>query len=323
MFEPSKQLTQEFDRELIDHFYRPKFASFRYFSFDKSCFEQRAFIQEVIAAHSILMLSLDCDQFKPIYSDLKDRIVKSCTITATFGEGRFQELKEFIRSWSIEFFKSKGITTFTTPFICNPSCFAGVAPPIASRSTIVCSDFAFLQLAEEHAYSKFFMDMSKQPFKEILKEWGYEFVDSPQPGDLVVYFNDEQAEHFGVWNHNGNVVSKWGEGLVHEHPLHLVLKAYGEKVVFCRKPLYKEILQELASRTEDSAEDLCAHFKNLIIDKAKVCHKNSFALYFFEEWNKQFSEIVAGFPKDSTANQVIETLEKVAKEIPFDISRCV
>jgi hypothetical protein len=53
-------------------------------------------------------------------------------------------------------------------------------------------------------------------------------------GDLIMYFNDGQWKHVGLWQLNGRVESKWGLGLLYNHETWEVPKYYGDAVRFFR-----------------------------------------------------------------------------------------
>lgn len=313
---------QESDRKLITHFYKPTCLNYRYFTLEASVFSKEKFIQEINSLFKSIISSSVEEEYKPIYESLKTKIVNSCNFTSTTDFGRYEEFQALVGAWMDEFFNANGINTLAKSFICDPSCFEGLSPPITSKPMIVCSDFAFLQLGEENANSTFFSDMpSNALFKNVLADWGYHLVDLPEPGDLVVYFDkDGVAEHFGIWNNNGKVVSKWGwKGSVYEHPIHLVPSSYDDSVVFYRKPLYQEILQELDQHSGGAVEDLHLYFQQLIKRKLLCCHKDSFADYFYREWGDQCSRALTNLGADEKIEQMLEKIEKIAKNISFDI----
>lgn len=127
------------------------------------------------------------------------------------------KLETILSQWRHEYYKRAEVIFIQDSFPCTASHFLGTAPKIAERTSppIVCSDYAFLQFAEEGAYSSFLCDMPVETcYLKILEEWGYMLVRSPSPGDLVVYGNIDNkcftALHYGIWNNRGKVVSKWG-----------------------------------------------------------------------------------------------------------------
>lgn len=82
----------------------------------------------------------------------------------------------------------------------------------------------------------------KNPF-ELLQEWGYRMVDSPDEGDLIVYLNYEpdagepKVSHTGTFQSNGTVLSKLSmqDPEIWQHDLNKITAHYGNLVVFFRK----------------------------------------------------------------------------------------
>jgi hypothetical protein len=77
----------------------------------------------------------------------------------------------------------------------------------------------------------------------FLKEHGYISVDTPRPGDIIGYGLVESIdfpkitvfEHFGIYEGDGVVTSKFGTGHVFRHPWSKVPLKYGGHVAFFRK----------------------------------------------------------------------------------------
>lgn len=59
----------------------------------------------------------------------------------------------------------------------------------------------------------------------------------PLPGDVVVYFagSQDNAQHFGIFEGNGIVVSKFAMGPLVRHPLELVPITFGDRYIYLRK----------------------------------------------------------------------------------------
>ena len=81
----------------------------------------------------------------------------------------------------------------------------------------VCYDFAFYQLNEEKSFPYIFNSALFQWPADLfndtinfLAKWGYDEVKEPSSGDLVVYSHKGISQHFGIWTHDGNVISKLG-----------------------------------------------------------------------------------------------------------------
>lgn len=60
-------------------------------------------------------------------------------------------------------------------------------------------------------------------------------TDSPQRGDLVIYWNDEGPKHFGIYLEHDLIESKWGDNPVFRHPFFYAPAKYGNKIIFYRK----------------------------------------------------------------------------------------
>ena len=59
-------------------------------------------------------------------------------------------------------------------------------------------------------------------------------VQSPQTGDIIVYFKKDQPEatHVGRYQEDGKIISKWGLGPVVKHEIDHVPSMYGNTVLF-------------------------------------------------------------------------------------------
>jgi hypothetical protein len=107
-----------------------------------------------------------------------------------------------------------------------------------------CYSFAYLQVKEKRAEHIIFReDRTDAPLDNIitqLRDWKYQSVDWPIAGDLVVYIGkDKKANHVGVYQASGKVLSKLGitQPAAHMHELFDVpVEHYGRKVIFFRKP---------------------------------------------------------------------------------------
>ena len=70
---------------------------------------------------------------------------------------------------------------------------------------------------------------------------GYEVVEHPQVGDTIAYGSwDPRIQkgaypHFGIYEGDGQVISKWDRGHIFRHPWDLVPTKFGPHVAFFRK----------------------------------------------------------------------------------------
>ena len=102
--------------------------------------------------------------------------------------------------------------------------------------------------------------MSYPIASQILSCWGYRCVSSPQPGDLIVYIEEEFAlvRHAGVLVTNDQVISKWGEGGILSHKITHVPAYYGNMYLLFRKSLGDGLQEELQLFLKDTQEKLQA-----------------------------------------------------------------
>lgn len=138
----------------------------------------------------------------------------------------------------------------------------------------VCYDYAFHQLNEQNAFPFLFdakgfqwpLELFTNP-TQFLPTWGYQLVDTPEPGDLVAYcctLNDAPLEvrHWAIWKEDGQCESKMGKG-VYRHPIERVPLEYGNFVYFFRKQVKSAYVQQflkelgkLPSITKETVIDL-------------------------------------------------------------------
>jgi len=303
------------DRALVSDFLKPRIVSFRYNSFYRKELNMGEFTKDLTHLVSILEDSSN----KEVYSQLKAYVFKHAEFKTAEHDSRLQELAEVVKKWSLKFYKTKGIDSPLSPFSCQYTSF--ISPPVnllKKLSGIVCSDYAFLQLGEERSYQTFLSEFSSDVCSlETINEWGYSVVEEPQPGDLVIYHDGSKDVHYGIWNQNGKVVSKWGMGgEVYEHPLNLVLKDYGTHVSFHRKPVYQETLQALKkhSETDITIEEFKLYAQELIRNKLDKCYNASYAFKFFTEWSEQLISI-----DSQTVEKFLEQAKNFAEEAKFEI----
>ena len=305
-------------KDWIDRFYKPPILSFSLNSMDGNKLLQE--IDNIYLAFSQEENGID----EGLKSALKDRL--SGVIYRSETE-RDSQIERIAKEWCQTFYAEQGIKTFAENQF-KQSLLDELTN--LELSSLVCSDFAFLHLGEDRAYKTSFRDLSSErnPL-EILHAWGYQLVNSPQPGDLVVYgemmSENFNAKHYGIWTSNERVLSKWGfKGNVYEHPLDLTLKMYGSSVLFLRKELYHEIFEkipEIKAQKDQTLENLIQDFEGVLKRKLKACHPNTWAYHFYSQWLESLGSILdkidLSVDLDSKKNQWIELARERAKNIPF------
>lgn len=305
-------------RDWVDRFYKPPILSFQFNSTDGNKLLQEIdnIYQSLSQEENLIDDGLKCT--------LKDRL---SGVSYGSEPERDSQIDRIAKEWRSTFYADQGIKTFAENQF-KQSLLEDFSN--LQLSSIVCSDFAFLQLGEERAYKTSFLDLSSErnPI-EILHEWGYQLVNSPQPGDLVVYGEMESenfnAKHYGIWTLNERVLSKWGfKGNVYEHPLNLTLKVYGSSVLFFRKELYKDVFEKfkgVKTQNDRTLDDYIHDFQEGIKRKLKACHPNTWAYHFYSEWFESLGSIESmidpSVDLDSRRNQWIELAVERAKNIPF------
>lgn len=111
------------------------------------------------------------------------------------------------------------------------------------KKAIDCLGFVFRFIQDMAIYEKDLYYLFAEDGVSFLEANGYQVVDLPQNGDLVVYgnyngINEENIKHFGIWM-NGKVISKWGDLYnFYEHDLHHTFPDYGPFALFFRKVQY-------------------------------------------------------------------------------------
>jgi len=118
---------------------------------------------------------------------------------------------------------------------------------LLSKKTFGCFEFTLLEARERGVREQLFTPLHKDAsikiiMEERLSRWGYEIVDLPKAGDLVLYFNEKDLTHMGLYLKNGHVKSKPGNistfFIVHE--ARSLCPEYGSIIVYCRKNVLKE-----------------------------------------------------------------------------------
>lgn len=214
-----------------------------------------------------------------------------------------------------------------------------------------CYDFVFYQLNEEQSFPYIFnSELGEWPAeffndsKNYLSTWGYEEVKEPSPGDLVVYSYMGKSQHFGIWTHDRNVVSKLGMSDVIKHPIEDVVLGYGDDVSFFRKKIKSPLLKNFITELDEAHQSLldfshpatasplstlgCVQkiteiFK--VMQIVKVFKKN----IYNEDYNNELRQeiilrinaylvSVVDFPKKSEA---IKTIEKIVISVAGHINK--
>lgn len=100
---------------------------------------------------------------------------------------------------------------------------------------ISCYDYALLAIGEQRGETANFSDFELPAY---LKEWGYEVVEKPLPGDLVLFLDEGHPTHLGVCREKGLIQSKWGNRCKHAylHKLENAPASYGAQIVYYRPP---------------------------------------------------------------------------------------
>ncbi|MGE4574725.1 MAG: hypothetical protein AB7E63_10220 [Parachlamydia sp.] len=134
---------------------------------------------------------------------------------------------------------------------------------ISNKRVSYCYDFAFYLLNEEKSFPYIFnSEFAKWPAeffndsKNYLASWGYEEVKEPSPGDLAVYSYMGKSQHFGIWTHDGNVLSKLGMIDVVKHPIDDVVLGYGDDVSFFRKKIKSLLLNNYINELDKAHQSL-------------------------------------------------------------------
>ncbi len=103
-------------------------------------------------------------------------------------------------------------------------------------SEVVCYDYAFKAYYTTHETKIEQMGLfpkNRRAYGKALFETNsfYNYFDQvydPAPGNLVVYFSSNRKHvHWGIYNGDFNVSSKWGLGKPREHKIHEVPPEYG------------------------------------------------------------------------------------------------
>lgn len=117
---------------------------------------------------------------------------------------------------------------------------------VFSKQLFSCFDFALLGAKERGVRECIFTPIGeklsvKMVMEERLQRWGYEVVETPAEGDLVLYFDEKDLKHMGRYLKNGIVRSKFGNEVTRSslHPVREICKKYGSEVVYYHKNLSK------------------------------------------------------------------------------------
>jgi hypothetical protein len=102
--------------------------------------------------------------------------------------------------------------------------------------SISCFDYALLKAKEPGVREQIFSNGGANEL-ERLNRWGYDVVDEPKRGDIVVYIDIKVPTHMGYYMGDGLVISKFGSQNPNSsiHPLDMVHDLYGFQIAFYRK----------------------------------------------------------------------------------------
>lgn len=102
---------------------------------------------------------------------------------------------------------------------------------------LACYEFALLRAKEQGVREQLFTAATDtQVLFERLKRWGYESINSPKEGDLIMYLDKGFPKHLGRYLGGANVESKFGSEVVSTiHKIEMVPENYGLQIVFYRK----------------------------------------------------------------------------------------
>jgi hypothetical protein len=100
-----------------------------------------------------------------------------------------------------------------------------------------CFYYAMTKFLKIDSYHK--LPPMEQGQPPMMDEWVlcefFESTSEPQSGDLAIYRKScGKAVHYGVYQADGKIESKWGTGSVYRHPIFCVPNGYGDDVVFYR-----------------------------------------------------------------------------------------
>lgn len=180
------------------------------------------FIEPILksaAHHSKNDQVVKCTSFiKKLYPFEKIRVFKSETANSYFSCG-FRWEKETKNSLYRVFLRTNGIRTVLVK---------------QDQSHLSCYQWAFLQKGIEYEKGQLYFP-SKAP--QILNELGFEEVFDPQPGDLVLFSNQRDFTHVGIYEEGNIVRSKHGidADFISYEKLEDVPTIYGSNVQFFRK----------------------------------------------------------------------------------------
>lgn len=107
-----------------------------------------------------------------------------------------------------------------------------VIPLSKAWQEMSCFEYAFRRIGETR------INDENSPLFDLLKEWGYTSVEEPQNGDYVVFLNEGDPAHAGIYRGNGLIESKWGDEFrsAFLHRLENTPAAYGTQVLYFRPP---------------------------------------------------------------------------------------
>lgn len=91
-------------------------------------------------------------------------------------------------------------------------------------------------------------DNHRDIFQELLENDFIELHDTKMTEDtVIVYFDNGVAKHFGIIV-NGEIISKWGKGLIWKHPVFEVPISYGNIVMYSNGNTNIDVLEKILKK---------------------------------------------------------------------------
>ena len=100
-----------------------------------------------------------------------------------------------------------------------------------------------------HKISENSQENLKNCIQELLESGFIELHDIKSTDDtVIVYFDNSIVKHFGKIV-NGEIISKWGKGLIWKHPVFEVPISYGNIVKYSNGKINIDILEKILNKT--------------------------------------------------------------------------
>lgn len=222
---------------------------------------------------------------------------------------------------------------------------------VSKKRISYCYDFAFYQLNEEKAFPYIFnSEVAKWPadfFNDsinYLASWGYEEVKEPSPGDLVIYRYKDTTQHWGIWTHEGNVLSKLGMSYVVKHPVGDVVLGYGDDVHFLRKKIKSPLLNNFINEL-DKASQSVSNFSHSVVASplstrgcvkkiieifetmqlGKIFKNNVYNIVYNNDLRREtllrLNEYYVNVSDSTQKSEAIETIRKIVLSVSDQVNR--